>query len=639
MVSTAVPSYRPDIDGLRTVAVGLVIGYHYFPNHIKAGFVGVDVFFVISGYLISSIIMKQMERGGWSYLHFYIRRINRIFPALVLVLAFNAVLGWYALVPNEFAVLGKHIAASAAFVANFAYWNEAGYFDLAADTKPLLHLWSLAIEEQFYIVWPIILIFALRFWFFPIVGILAIASLAYSSYAAMNSPTAAYYSLFSRFFELALGGMLAYAHRNGLHLTRGADQASFVGVALLIVGALLITKNTPFPGLYALLPTLGTAAFIVAGPKAYINSRLLALRPMVWIGLISYPLYLWHWTLLIWAKTLMMSDGLDFQIRIGLIGLSVTMSAITYLFMEKPIRDRNTGRLAAILALIIAVIGAVGLLFWKGAVSNRLNDRSLEPVVMAVHDWEYPAKGMVVETTFYDYTFYRKNGRTDDMVLFLGDSNMEQYAPRVVSLIDKSGTGPGAIFATKGGCPFASPALAASRIGCEEKLTEIQKLVQSDEVRTIVIAQEWTLLSAMLADPRLADSFRNFLGSIPNGKRKYVILSIPMGKGFGPADLLDGSRLLDLHYHPAAYQNAAAFRASISRLNGLIRKIAESQGATVIDPFETLCKGDDCRVTTPDRRPAYKDRSHLAASFVRAHAGYIDQTLAIDPEQRHPMGL
>lgn len=244
--------------------------------------------------------------------------------------------------------------------------------------------------------------------------------------------------------------MLAHAHRNGLHLRRGANLASFAGVGLLIAGALLITKNSPFPGLYALLPTLGTAGLIVAGPKAYINSHLLAFRPMVWIGLISYPLYLWHWSLFIWAETLMMSDGLDAKVRIGLIGLAVALAAITYLVVEKPIRDRNTGRLAAILASIMAVIGVIGLLFWTGVITNRLNDRSLEPVVNAVDDWEYPGKGMVVEMTFYDYTFYRMNDRTDDMVLFVGDSNMEQYAPRVVSLIERPGSGAGAIFATKG---------------------------------------------------------------------------------------------------------------------------------------------------------------------------------------------
>lgn len=622
------PRYRADIDGLRAIAVGLVLGYHFFPNHIKAGFVGVDVFFVISGYLITSIILSQMERGGFGYLHFYTRRINRIFPALAVILAFNAMLAWHALVPNEFAALGKHIAASAAFLANFSLWGEAGYFDPAADTKPLLHLWSLAIEEQFYIVWPIVLILALRSRFLPVVGLLAIASLIYSSHAAMNAPAAAYYSPASRFFELAIGGMLAYAHRNGAKFRAGRNWLSFAGAALLVAGALLITKNSPFPGLHALLPTLGTAAFIAAGPAALLNG-LLAFRPLIWVGLISYPLYLWHWSLFVWAKTLMMSDVLSAAMRLGLIALSVALAAITYLLIERPIRKRNTGQLAIALASVTAVLGTIGLLFWAGAIPNRLDDKSLEPAVAAVSDWEYPGRDMAVQTTFVDYTFYRKNGPSRDMVLFVGDSNMEQYAPRIVFLIDKSGNGPGAIFATKGGCPFASPAMAAARRDCAGKLAEIKRLARSDEVKAVVVAQEWTGLSAMLDDPKLADSFRDFLHSIPSGTRKYVVLGIPNGKGFGPADLLEGSRLHELRYRPAEFRNAADARASLAKLNALIRGIAEAEGATIIDPFDTLCKGDDCRVATPDGRPAYKDRSHLSASFARAHADYIDRTLVL----------
>lgn len=628
-MSSAAPTYRADIDGLRAVAVGLVLGYHFFPNHVKSGFIGVDVFFVISGYLISSIIMGQMERGSWSYLHFYTRRINRIFPALVLLLAFNALLGWYALVPNEFTALGKHIAASAAFVANFALWSEAGYFDLAADTKPLLHLWSLAIEEQFYILWPLILAFGVRRRFLPIVSVLAFASLAYSIWASNYSVTAAYYSPVSRFFELAAGGILAYAHRHGFRLEgRAAHLMSVAGAALIAAGIFLITKNSPFPGLYALFPTLGTAAFIAAGSGALINRRLLAFAPMVWIGLISYPLYLWHWSLLVWAKTLRMSDGLDAKTRLGLVALSVVLAAITYVFVEKPIRNRNTGRLAIILASITAVIGITGLLFWAGVVTSRLNDKSLEPIVAAVNDWEYPAKGMTVQATFADYTFYRKAGRSSDMVLFVGDSNAEQYAPRIATLIDRSASGPGAIFATKGGCPFASPVMAARRRDCAGKLKEIRGLIASKNVKAVAIVQQWVNLPELVDDRRIAESFRELLRSIPVGTRKYVILNIPTGAGYGPTDLLRGSRLHQLDYRAAEYRNGADSRAAIGPLNARIREIAEKEGAVVIDPFDTLCKGDACRVTTPDGRPIYKDRGHLAASFVHAHATYVDRILS-----------
>ncbi len=620
-------NYRPDIDGLRTVAVGLVLGYHFFPNHIKAGFIGVDVFFVISGYLISTIILGQMARGTWGYLHFYTRRINRIFPALVVVLGFNAMLGWYALVPNEFEQLGKHIAASAAFVANFALWGEAGYFDNAADTKPLLHLWSLAIEEQFYIVWPLVLAFALRRRFIWIVGVLAFGSLAYSIYLTLQNPTAAYYSPLSRFFELAIGGILAYWRLHGGDVGRPARHWwGLAGVVLLLSGALLITDASPFPGLYALLPTLGTAALIAAGPTAFPN-RLLSFPPMIWIGLISYPLYLWHWSLLVWAKTLVMTSSLGAAQRIGLVGLSIVLASMTYILVERPIRRRNTGGIALILAAAMTVIGVTGLLFWTGSVPNRLDRPDLERVVRAVNDWEYPSRDMAVEKSFLDYTFYRKQGGSGDAVLFMGDSNMEQYAPRISFLIDGHPGSPSAIFATKGGCHFASPELASGQRDCAGKLSEIHRLTRLNEVKAIVIAQQWLNLRAMVTNPKAAASFERFLETIPAGKRKFIVLSIPTGDGFGPRDLLTGSRLGDLEYRPAEYRDGSKARQKLIQLNSLIRQIAARQGAIVIDPFETLCSGTSCRVTDVDGNPAYLDESHLNASFARKHATYIDQTI------------
>lgn len=213
------------------------------------------------------------------------------------------------------------------------------------------------------------------------------------------------------------------------------------------------------------------------------------------------------------------------------------------------------------------------------------------------------------------------------MVLFIGDSNMEQYAPRIVSLIERSANGPGAIFATKGGCPFASPAMAAGRRDCAGKLEEIRRLIASREVKAVVIAQQWTNLHELFSDRRFAASFGELLRSIPAGTRKYVVLNIPTGAGYGPADLLRGSRLKELSYRAVAYRNAADTRAAIGPLNARIRAIAEREGATVIDPFDALCNGDTCLVTAPDGRPAYKDRGHLAASFVRARVDYIDRPL------------
>ena len=200
-VAMRVTQYRPDIDGLRAIAVGSVILFHAFPIHLKGGFVGVDVFFVISGFLISRIIFQSFENDRFSYADFYARRIKRIFPALAAVCAVSLLVGWYVLLPDEFQMLGKHTAAGAGFVSNIVLWGEAGYFDVAADTKPLLHLWSLGIEEQFYILWPLVLgvIWKRKADFFIVTLLVAVASFVINIATVHSSPIASFYLPFSRF--------------------------------------------------------------------------------------------------------------------------------------------------------------------------------------------------------------------------------------------------------------------------------------------------------------------------------------------------------------------------------------------------------------------------------------------------------
>lgn len=215
--TASISKYRPDIDGLRALAVIAVVCFHAFPNRMPGGFVGVDVFFVISGYLISRIIFENMERSEFSFPEFYIRRINRIFPSLIVVLVSSFAFAWLALLADEFKVLGKHIAAGALFISNFALSGEVGYFDRAAELKPLPHLWSLSIEEQFYIVWPLLLWMAWqrRFNILTITVFLLIASLVLNVQNIQIDPVSAYYSPITRFWELLSGGILAWISLNG----------------------------------------------------------------------------------------------------------------------------------------------------------------------------------------------------------------------------------------------------------------------------------------------------------------------------------------------------------------------------------------------------------------------------------------
>jgi len=297
-------AYRPDVDGLRAIAVLSVLAFHAFPRAAPGGFAGVDVFFVISGFLISGILFEALRAGHFSFIDFYRRRVRRIFPALILVLAASLGLGWMLLLPDEYRLLGKHALAGAGFLSNIALWREAGYFAPAAEVTPLLHLWSLGVEEQYYLVWPLLLaFFAGRPRALPwmIVGLAAV-SFALNVWLTPRAPSAAFYLPLTRFWELMAGSALAYHVHYGSPGRRMADAKAAAGLALVAAGIALLSAGRAFPGWWALAPVVGSSLLIAAGPAAWINRRLLSNPVMVYIGLISYPLYLWHWPLLVYAR-------------------------------------------------------------------------------------------------------------------------------------------------------------------------------------------------------------------------------------------------------------------------------------------------------------------------------------------------
>ena len=346
MPSNPTPStYRPDIDGLRAIAVLSVVLFHGFPQTFRGGFIGVDVFFVLSGYLISRIIFEQLNQGTFNFLDFYARRIKRIFPALVIVLAAAYIAGWFTLLADEYGQLGAHIAAGAGFISNFVLWRESGYFDHSAHTKPLLHLWSLGIEEQFYIVWPLLLWLASKFRLslFLLTVIVAALSFYLNITQIQNDVVAAFYSPQTRIWELLLGSILAwysFNKKDGLVAVvmfleqkcrrpeAVVDQVrlracmknvlSCLGFTLLIYSLIRFNRDLQFPGKWAAIPVLGTALILAAGPLAWLNEKILSNKILVWFGLISYPLYLWHWPLLSFAWIVEAGPPSAFT-RIGLI--------------------------------------------------------------------------------------------------------------------------------------------------------------------------------------------------------------------------------------------------------------------------------------------------------------------------------
>ena len=371
------PVYRADIDGLRAVAVLSVVAYHAFPDWLHGGFVGVDIFFVISGYLISGIVFGSLQRDGFSFSEFYIHRVKRLFPALILVLLASYGAGWLLLLPGEFSSLGLNIVGSAGFIANLVLWAESGYFDSAAASKPLLHLWSLGIEEQFYLFWPLLLYLGWRWrcnllW---LILLILAASFLGNIWKIGSEPIAVFYLPLTRFWELLAGSLLAHF----AFKYQGSDQAvgsvitahfnnlkAALGLTLIVFSVVGLRQNFAYPGGWAVLPVGGAFLLIAAGPTAWLNRRLLANPVLVWFGLISYPLYLWHWPLLSFLY-IIKSGNSSLLLRCAAVLLGIVLAWLTWRFVERPIRQTRRGALMIVLALGAGMMLVGGLGYYASA--------------------------------------------------------------------------------------------------------------------------------------------------------------------------------------------------------------------------------------------------------------------------------
>ncbi len=375
------PAYRPDIDGLRAVAVGSVVIFHAFPEWFAGGFIGVDIFFVISGFLISLILFKNLEHGRFSIVDFYVRRVRRIFPALMTVMSLCLVTGWFVLFADEYKQLGKHLFGGSTFISNFLFWRESGYFDNSAETKPLLHLWSLAIEEQFYLFWPLLLAFVWkrRWGFLGIMGVIGLLSFGVNLYFIGHDQSAAFYSPLARFWELMIGGALAYINLHRQDLTRGyKNLQAWLGAALLAAGFALLDGARAFPGWWALLPSLGAFLLLSAGPGAWFNRRVLASKGMVALGLVSYPLYLWHWPLLAFS-TIIEGESAPAEWRAAAVLGALLLSWLTYRYIERPLRGSTRSRTVLVLLAINVAVGLGGLaIYLKGGFDERAINGKLD---------------------------------------------------------------------------------------------------------------------------------------------------------------------------------------------------------------------------------------------------------------------
>jgi len=365
------PQYRADIDGLRAIAVLSVVIFHAFPDILPGGFIGVDIFFVISGFLICTIIFANLDKDSFSFTDFYSRRIRRIFPALTIVLITSWIVAWFALLPEEFKSLGKHILGGVGFVSNLVLWNESGYFDIASIAKPLLHLWSLGIEEQFYLIWPLLMWACYRFHIslIAITAVILLISFICNIFFISTAPVATFYSPLTRTWELLFGAVLAWLllpnQQSNEHALRAAiglislkqkNISAVVGLSFIVLSLFLITESSAFPGWWALLPVMGATLLLLSGPDAWINRHVLSTKVLVWLGLISFPLYLWHWPLLAFANLIEGKPSISF--RLILVGAAILLASFTFYFIEKPLRfgaSSNKAKKKVVWGLLMAM--------------------------------------------------------------------------------------------------------------------------------------------------------------------------------------------------------------------------------------------------------------------------------------------
>ncbi len=658
------PMYRPDIDGLRAVAVLSVVAFHAFPAWMKGGFIGVDVFFIISGFLISTIIFENLDKGTFSFAEFYARRIKRIFPALLLVLIASFAFGWFALLADEFKQLGKHIAAGAGFVSNLVLWSEAGYFDNSAETKPLLHLWSLGIEEQFYIIWPFVLWFAWKrkFNFLTLTVIVALISFVLNLKGIKHDSVATFYSPQTRFWELLSGSILAWFaiyKKKAFHpytlkidgwlakvIYREPVEAdgktlsnvvAFAGSLLLAYGFWRITKDVGFPGKWAVIPVLGTILIILAGPKAWINRKILSNKIAVWFGLISFPLYLWHWPLLSFAR-IVESEVPSRNISIAAVVLSIALAWLTYNLVERPMRLGKRGKAkVSILVVLMFIVGYVGYNTYQ---RDGLKFRSFNKRFSSYSE-SIRVPDRAKECFEIPYA-YKKNG---DWFCNLGEINsplkyfaygdshalslipaLEAFAIESKLRIQFTGTS---------GCPSLLGIQSMrgesgiEKYNCKELNERIFNYVKSSGIKSVILANRWTYYIDSLSRPaefnaiardltlpiHKSSSTKDLRWAIKNTISRYSSIGVEVifiednpQQIYEPKDVLRKGRGIESEY----------LKLSVSfdehkKNQKLVNEALRSSGAKVINLDDVLCSETNCPLVA-NSKFLYSDDDHLSVA-------------------------
>jgi peptidoglycan/LPS O-acetylase OafA/YrhL len=632
--------YRADIDGLRALAVVPVVFYHFHVAPFGGGFVGVDVFFVISGYLITSLIYAEMRTGEYSLAGFYERRVRRILPALFAILAATAIVAMRLLFPDDLSHFGESMAATAVFGSNFDFWQQSGYFDSAAESKPLLHTWSLAVEEQFYLVFPLLLgIFRAqpRRVLLLLTGALAVVSFAFGLWAVRIYPTMAFYLAPSRIWELMLGSVLSLG--DFLRPPRlPAEVLALLGLALLGIAVFGFAPGTPMPGENALLPCGGAALLIYAnGEQKTAVARALSWRPVVFVGLISYSLYLWHWPVFVFARYNSFGP-LPLAESVVLIALSAALAVLSWRFVEQPFRDRRRFSRRAVFAFAgvgIVISMLVGLALVATAGLPQRFSPEVQRILAATKDRDPRDRtcgGITLDDIRAGKVCILGDPHARPSFALWGDSHAASLIP-VVSAVAADAHKSGYYVGHSGCAPMLDvmtseqPSLRCARINAAAL-----GLIRQRGIGEVLVAGRWAYYDSWHgtpADPREERRLIDLASNLPDedrhavfarvlertviqlaagGRKVILIADVPEIDSNVPMSLarmmLNGT-LFDLGPTLAAYQARQAFVAKD------FAALAQHNGVTVAEPSLILCASGRCAVSA-NGEPLYRDHHHVS---------------------------
>ncbi len=665
--------YRPDIDGLRAIAVLVVLFFHVSIPGFTGGFVGVDIFFVISGFLITSILLEDLESDRFSIITFYERRIRRIFPALFAMLAFTLLAAGYLFEPGAFRNFGKSLIATTLFCSDFFFWLQSGYFDASSLQKPLLHTWSLAVEEQFYILFPLVLLLISRTpggKFLQGVSVLLVLSFAANLMGMMVSPSATFYLVHSRAWELLAGSILAMRvipAPSGLWL---GNLLATLGLGLIGFCVVGYSEATRFPGYNAIAPVLG-ACLILHGSvdRPALVNRVLSARPLVFVGLISYSLYLWHWPLVAFARY-MTFRPFTVPEKAALVAASLGVSVLSWRFIEQPFRGRprllpDRRRLFVMAGVVMVVASGIGeILYVTRGMPGRLEWFS--PGILSRITKERKDTPFLEQQDWDDTVIHLREGvappiigthRTSPCFAILGDSHASALVPAFALKAHESGVS-GYVLALAG-TPFLKDVsvltLGAKDGGWDESAHNdavLEFLRQHPEVTTVFITARWAFyIQGPWLEKTEEETQRRLLDStgeqgvhpgnaaiLANGLRK----SIEALSGLGRTVILmtdvpeigfDAPRAFYIHHRWPGLLDLRTVRPTYAEYasrqreaNHILEDLSRSHRVALLHPETRMFDADGLGRISTDGDLLYEDDDHLSLTGALQVAPILDDT-------------